>query len=116
MVIKPASEKTIAQIARELKTKVSITTLAEKRGMKATNFRLNDGSSIKLLEGPEEVDCVIMKHGKVLSAKGTFVENPIEAKIIADNAVTKIANRRDIQPEFINDYDFVDYSKIDCYI
>lgn len=87
--------KTVAQIARELQTKgkkVSLFKIAEGRGMMISSVRLGDDTTAKLLENSNEVDCVIMKNGKVLAAKGTFVDTPENAEELASMAICKIAN------------------------
>ena len=86
-------KRTVAALAREKATKVNLKELAYGRDMMITSVRLNDDSVAKLLQNNDEVDVIIMKHGKVLSAKGTFVEEGEEAADdLASRAMCRIAN------------------------
>lgn len=84
--------KTVAALAREKGTKVNLKELADGRDMMVSSVRLRDDSVAKLLQNDDEVDVVIMKHGKVLAAKGTFVESEEVAEDLASNAMCRIAN------------------------
>ena len=84
--------KTVAALAREQGTKVNLKTLADGRDMMVTSVRLKDGSVAKLLQNDYEVDVIVMEHGKVLAAKGTFVESEEVADDLASNAMCRIAN------------------------
>ena len=92
-VTRPIS-RTVAELARELSSKgekVNLQELAKGRGMFVSSLR-TDGSTIKLLENECEVDCIVMKNGKVLAAKGKFTDKYGEASELADSAMCKIAN------------------------
>ncbi len=84
--------RTVAALAREKATKVNLKELAEGRDMMVSSVRLYDDSVAKLLQNNNEVDVVIMKNGKVLAAKGTFVESEEAADDLASNAICRIAN------------------------
>ena len=62
----------ITPIAKSLvgKTNFSPARLAEERGMDYISARLKDGSCAKILGNNEEIDVLIMKNGKVVSAEG----------------------------------------------
>lgn len=96
--IKPFRMETVADKALKIKNRVNLGKLCEENFIpNVSNFKLKDGSVIKLLEGSNEVDCVVMKNGNVLTAKGTFVKNSEEAGILATRIIEqKIANRPDL--------------------
>lgn len=88
---------TVADMASKIKKGVNLGELCKGRAMSVSNFRLKDGSTIKLLANANEVDCIVMRNGKVLTAKGTFVENPSQADTLANRIIEeKIANRPDV--------------------
>jgi hypothetical protein len=64
--------KTIAKLVTQKGKKVNLHELANKRGMFVDQVRLNDGSTVKLLSNNKEIDCIVMKSGKVVTAKGTM--------------------------------------------
>lgn len=87
MSITPMS--TVADIARNIGRKVNLSEICRGMDMSAYSRRLYDGSTMKLLHNYSEVDCIVMKNGKVLTAKGKFVESPNEA----NRLVSKIFHR-----------------------
>lgn len=94
----------IADIAREMKTKVNLGKLCEGRDLSVTNFKLKDGSTIKLLENSNEVDCIVMKNGKVLTAKGKIFSDETAASELATDVTFKIANRGDVVDSHFGTY------------
>lgn len=93
----PKDFETVASIASRMKNKVNLGKLCKGRDVIVTNYRLKDGSTIKLLEGQNEVDCIVMKNGKVLTAKGIYVNSFSKVRALVDNIIyRKIANRPDI--------------------
>lgn len=98
---------TVADMARRIKKGVNLGQLCNGRAMDVSNFRLKDGSTIKLLKSANEVDCIVMKNGKVLTAKGTFVENPSQADTLASRIIEeKIANRSDVLDTSYGKYEY----------
>ena len=87
----------IANIARRIGKGVNLGELCKGKNMDVSNFRLKDGSTIKLLESPQEVDCIVMRNGKVLTARGTRVKDQFESDLLASRIIEqKIANRLDV--------------------
>lgn len=87
--------KTVADMAREVSQrgeKVNLRELASGRDMMVSSLRTADGSTVKLLENDDEVDVIVMKNGRVLTAKGTFVEDEKVSKELACDAICRIAN------------------------
>ena len=84
--------KTVAELAREQRTNVNLKELANGRDMMVSSVRLKDDSVAKLLQNNDEVSVIVMEHGKVLTAKGTFVESEEVADDLASNAMCRIAN------------------------
>ena len=88
-------QRTVAELAKSISdngNKVNLSRLAEGRNMKISSVRLKDGSTAKLLENRNEVDCIVMKNGRVLTAKGRFFKNPKEANEMSTKAMLKILN------------------------
>lgn len=80
---------TIADIVRGQKN-VNLTNLAISRGMNVNSYRLPDGSSAKVLTNSNEIDCVVLKNGKVLTAKGAFVKSEEKLEEIYCDVVQRI--------------------------
>ncbi len=80
---------TIADLVRGQKN-VNLTNLAQQRNMLINGFRLHDGSSAKLLTNDNEIDCIIMKNGKVLSAHGTFVKSQKQLRELFFDAISRL--------------------------
>ena len=87
--------RTVAELAREISDrgeKVNLRRVAAGRDMMVSSLETADGSSIKLLENYDEVDVIVMKNGKVLTAKGTFLVDEEAANELASDAICRIAN------------------------
>lgn len=52
------------------KKNVALTNIARNRGLRVANVPLEDGSSLKLLAGKEEVDSFVMRNGKIVYSDG----------------------------------------------
>ena len=88
-------KRTVAELARELSDsgkKVNLKKIAAGRDMMVSSLEAADGSTIKLLENYDEVDVIVMKDGKVLTAKGKFVADEEAANDLASEAICRIAN------------------------
>jgi hypothetical protein len=55
---------------KDLSTSGDLRSYAQKRNMNYTSTNLNDGSTAKILSNEKEVDCFIMKNGKIIGGKG----------------------------------------------
>lgn len=64
-----AITKPIADLVRG-KENVNLMELAKQRRMLVNSCKTKDGSSIKLLTNNNELDCIVMKNGKVQTARG----------------------------------------------
>ena len=94
----------ITPIAKTLvgKTQFSPARLAEEKGMEYISARLKDGSSAKIFGNNEEIDCLIMRNGKVLSGKGYKIPNSEESIIrevsifqkIHDSLINKVEDAK----------------------
>ena len=101
------SQKTVAELAKSISDngdKVNLSRLAKGRNMKVSSLRLNDGSTAKLLENNNEVNCIVMKNGRVLTAKGGFFKNPKEANEMSTKAMLKILNNSSDNEPIYFDY------------
>lgn len=97
---------TVADMARKMKTKVNLGELCSGLDMQARSRRLPDGSTVKLLHNSNQVDCIVMKNGKVLTAKGKFVQSPREADSLVSRIYHKcMANLRSEEPVNFYKYD-----------
>ncbi len=88
-------KRTVAELAREISErgeKVNLKRVAAGRDMMVSSLETVDGSTIKLLENSNEVDVIVMKDGKVLTAKGKFVADEEAANDLASDAMCRIAN------------------------
>ena len=86
--------KTIAQLLTVPKkaVKVNLSEMARARNMHVDSFRLPDGSTAKLLSNTTELDCVVLKNGKVLTAKGAFIPKADMSDTYWD-AIDKLSRR-----------------------
>lgn len=64
-----AITKPIADLVRG-KENINLMKLAKQRGMLVNSCKAKDGSTIKLLTNDNEIDCIVMKNGKVQTARG----------------------------------------------
>lgn len=109
MRIRFCDKGTVAETALRIRKKVNLGELCRGKNMIVSNFPLKDGSTIKFLENAEEVDCLVMKNGKVITAKGRFFDDEKEAADIASSIVErKIANRSDVVDSYIGEYEYND--------
>ena len=84
----PAITKPIAELVRG-KENVNLMKLAKQRGMLVNSCKAKDGSTIKLLTNDNEIDCIVMKNGKVQTAKG--IANQTQETI--DNLYYRVIGR-----------------------
>ncbi len=54
------------------KKKVNLMELAQQRGMYVDSFKTKNGETIKVLTNDNELDCVVLKNGKVKTARGVI--------------------------------------------
>ena len=93
-------------VADQIRTKVikpeqlkNLTEFAKYRNMCLSSIALKDGTAAKILASPDEIDCLIMKNGKVLTAKGSK-ENPANVMGIAAKIFDHVIKRgRAVNPE-----------------
>ena len=90
-----AGQKTLAHILnypKKLKN-VDLAKLAKERGLYIDSFRLKDGSFAKLLTNEREIDCVILRNGDILTAKGKFYKNAEEADYLYRNILKRLMDK-----------------------
>ncbi len=85
---------------------------ARRNDMCISSIPLKDGTAAKILSNDKEYDCLIMKNGKVLTARGAK-DNPVNIMGMVDNIITHLIKRdRVVDPKqahldslkAINDY------------
>lgn len=87
--------RTVAELANNARAKgrrVNVENLAKGRDMMVSSVKTTDGSTIKLLENYNEVDVIVMKDGRVLTAKGKFMPTEKATEELAEDAMCRIAN------------------------
>lgn len=72
------------------KVGVNLQKIAKERGLELENFHMPDGSTVKLLSGPNEFDCVVMKNGKILTAKGKKCKDASESALLFHRVLLKL--------------------------
>ena len=65
---------------------------ARRKNMCLSSIPLKDGTAVKILSNDKEYDCLIMKNGKVLTARGA-TDNPINIMGMVDNIFTHLIKR-----------------------
>ena len=70
----------------------NLTKFAKQNNMCLSSIPLKDGTTAKILSNDKEYDCLIMKNGKVLTARGAK-DNPVNVMGMVDNIFTHIIKR-----------------------
>jgi len=65
---------------------------ARRNDMCISSIPLKDGTAAKILSNDKEYDCLIMKNGKVLTARGAN-DNPVNIMGMVDNIFTHLIKR-----------------------
>lgn len=77
----------------------NLTEFAKHKNMCLSSIALKDGTAAKILVSPDEIDCLIMKNGKVVTATGTK-DNPVNVMGIAAKIFDHVIKRdRAVNPE-----------------